>query len=165
MCPSQAPSGARCTSRDGLPAAAWCDVSRGPASSPCSRARSTISRECVGELCGCVVERAVRADVQRVCAVHPLPDRQLAEHQLRVGGQVAVDPHLPAVDVDQRRWSPRSCRALARSGWRRRRISRSISASVPAVRRCAPVGSLTAPTRSAMALISRRAAGLAASSV
>ena len=43
----------------------------------------------------------MRADVQRVCAVHPLPDCQLAEHQLRVLGQVAVDPHLAAVDVDQ----------------------------------------------------------------
>ena len=49
--------------------------------------------------------------------------------------------------------------------WRRRSTSRSITASVPAVRRCEPVGSRTAPSRSATALISRRAAGFAASSV
>ena len=40
-----------------------------------------------------------------------------------------------------------------------------MTASVPAVRRCEPLGSRIAPTRSASWLISRRAAGLAASSV
>ncbi|AMM34788.1 hypothetical protein SA2016_4136 (plasmid) [Sinomonas atrocyanea] len=50
-------------------------------------------------------------------------------------------------------------------GSRRRKTSRSVSASVPAARRCAPVGRRTAPIRSAIAFISRRAAGFPASRV
>ena len=105
------------------------------------------------------------ADVHRVCAVHSVADCQVAEHP------------VPGWAVSRRlirTWRPATSTAavvlpdpVARglSGSRRRRISRSISASVPAVRRCAPVGSRTAPTRSAGPSLSRRAAGLTASSV
>lgn len=48
---------------------------------------------------------------------------------------------------------------------RRRKISRSVIASVPAVRRWAPEGRRTAPTRSASRFISRRAPGFWASIV
>lgn len=50
-------------------------------------------------------------------------------------------------------------------GSRRRKISRSVTASVPAARLCAPDGNRMAATRSARALNSRRAVGLPASMV
>ena len=117
--------------------------------------------EALGEL----IKRHVGADEQRVAGVHAPPGGQVAEDHLGPLSQPGVDPDLLAVDVDRPRALPaRVCGRLAAAP-RRRRISRSMTASVPAVRRCEPLGSRIAPTRSASWLISRRAAGLAASSV
>ena len=55
--------------------------------------------------------------------------------------------------------------AAGRSGSRRRKISRSVTTSVPAARQCARLGRRTAPIRSARSFISRRAPGFWASIV
>ena len=75
-------------------------VARAPHQPLLSRAVDELA-ERLGQLRGRVLEVAARANVQCVCAVHALSDCQLAEDALRVLGQVAVDPHLAVVDIDQ----------------------------------------------------------------
>ena len=45
-------------------------------------------------------ERSVGPNEQCLAVVHGVPDRELADDPLRTGGQVGIDPHLGAVDVD-----------------------------------------------------------------
>ena len=91
------------------------------------------------------VERRIGADEQRVAGVHAPP---AARRPRIISGRSASQALIRtccAVDVDR----PRVLPARIRDGsppLRRRRTSRSMTASVPAVRRCEPVGRRTAPS-------------------
>ena len=94
------------------------------------------------------------------------PDAGRADDPVGMGNEVLVDADLPVgVAADRYGAGPPVASPGPSAGSRRRSTSTSVITWVPAARWCADIGSRTAATRSAMATISRRAAGLVASIV
>ena len=105
-----------------------------------------------------------RGDRQVVGPVGAVDRAHLAEHRLGVVRKYSLTGTCaPSISVS--RACSQAVGSGGRPGSRRRRTSRSVTTPVPAARWCAPLGSRIAPTRSASAAISRRAAGLRASIV
>ena len=102
MCPSHAPSGAKRLRARRSPAAVGATCRAGPSAAR-ARARGDELAGSVGELRGRSSSAHVGADEQRVGAVHALPGRQLAEHQLGALSQVAL------IRTCRRRRRPRRC--------------------------------------------------------